>query len=189
MRIGLLALAGVLVLLAAAAAPRAEGAGSPLPATHAVAPGKGRYTGLPVPRFVSLRSDRVNLRRGPGLRYPIDWVVQRRGLPVEIEREFHNWRLIRLPDGTRGWVFHALLSGKRTAVVQRAGQVLRRRPQAQARAVAVVQQGVVCDVSGAQRTPDGWCRVQVQGEGGWLRCAALWAAPAMSPAPAPLPGW
>src|ERR1700761_4027499 len=63
---------------------------------------KGSVTGLPVPRFVALRSDDVNLRAGPGTRYPIEWVFKRRDLPMEIEREFDVWRLVRDPDGVRG---------------------------------------------------------------------------------------
>jgi len=48
-------------------------------------------TGLPLPRFVSLRAAEVNLRTGPGVRYPIDWVYHRRGLPVEVIDEFGSF--------------------------------------------------------------------------------------------------
>ena len=71
-------------------------------------------TGLPLPRFASLRTDDVNFRAGPGTRYPIDWVYKRRDLPVEIEREFDVWRLVRDPDNNRGWVHAATLASRRT---------------------------------------------------------------------------
>ena len=67
-------------------------------------------TGLPVPRFVTLRADEVNLRTGPGEQYPIEWIYVRAGLPVEIIAEFGNWRRIRDFEGIEGWVFHSLLS-------------------------------------------------------------------------------
>ena len=74
-------------------------------------------SGLPVPRFVSLKAGRVNVRVGPGEDYKVAWVFTRPALPVEIIQEFDTWRRIRDSDGSVGWVFHSLLSGKRTAVV------------------------------------------------------------------------
>src|SRR5215204_4258145 len=77
----------------------------------------GKATGLPVPRYVSLKSDRVNLREGPSKDHRTSWVFQRAGLPVEIIAEFETWRRIRDSEGTEGWVLHSLLSGRRTALV------------------------------------------------------------------------
>ncbi|SDH04144.1 SH3 domain-containing protein [Roseospirillum parvum] len=77
----------------------------------------GVSTGLPLPRFASLRSDKVNLRRGPGVRYPVDWVYLKRDLPVEVIGEFDTWRKIRDPEGTEGWVHQSMLSGRRTLIV------------------------------------------------------------------------
>ncbi|MBY0510362.1 MAG: hypothetical protein K2P94_09430, partial [Rhodospirillaceae bacterium] len=78
---------------------------------------KGAAAGLPIPRFVSLRTNPINLRTGPGVRYPVDWVYVRRHLPVEVIGEFDTWRQIRDPDGTEGWVHQQMLSGKRAAIV------------------------------------------------------------------------
>ncbi len=77
----------------------------------------GSVSGLPVPRFVSLKSDRVNVRAGPTKDHDVRWVYTRAGMPVEITAEFENWRRIRDWEGAEGWVYHSLLSGKRTAVV------------------------------------------------------------------------
>ena len=71
----------------------------------------GPASGLPLPRFVSLKADRVNVRIGPAKTHEVKWVYQRAGLPVEITAEFENWRRIRDADGTEGWVYHSLLSG------------------------------------------------------------------------------
>lgn len=78
---------------------------------------KGTETGLPLPRFAALRADRVYMRRGPGERYPIDWVYHRRGYPVKIEREFGVWRLVEDPDGQKGWVHQVTLRGGRSFVI------------------------------------------------------------------------
>src|SRR3954462_376898 len=74
-------------------------------------------SGLPVPRYVSLKSDHVNVRAGPTKDNDAAWVYTRSGLPVEITAEFENWRRVRDSEGAEGWVYHSLLSGRRTAVV------------------------------------------------------------------------
>ena len=73
-------------------------------------------SGLPLPRFVSLKPGRVNLRVGPGRDYAVTWLFLKSGLPVEIVQEYDNWRRIRDSEGTEGWVYQSLLSGKRTAM-------------------------------------------------------------------------
>ncbi|UYH51286.1 SH3 domain-containing protein [Candidatus Kirkpatrickella diaphorinae] len=78
---------------------------------------KGSQTGLPLPRFAALRSDKVFFRRGPGQRYPIEWIYRRRGLPVKIEREFDVWRLVEDSDGVKAWVHQATLYGQRHFVI------------------------------------------------------------------------
>src|SRR4051812_36019985 len=77
----------------------------------------GKMTsGLPLPRFVTLKARKINLRVGPGQDYAVSWLYVKSGLPVEIVQEYDNWRRIRDADGTEGWVFHSMLSGERSAV-------------------------------------------------------------------------
>lgn len=123
-------------------------------------------TGLPLPRFVSLRAAEVNLRTGPGIRYPIDWVYHRRGLPVEVIDEFETWRRIRDWQGTEGWVHQSMLTGQRSALVVGKQRPLRRGPEPKAPAVALVDAGVVGEIESCEA---GWCRIDVQGFAGWLR--------------------
>ena len=132
-------------------------------------------SGLPLPRFAALRTDDVNMRAGPGFRYPIVWVYKRRDLPMEIEREFEVWRLVADPDGIRGWVHEATLTGRRTFMVQAAEATLRAEPKDGARAVAVLKPGVIgriltCGAGSA------WCRVRTGDYRGWLKRAQFWGA-------------
>lgn len=136
-------------------------------------PNKGSVTGLPLPRFAALRADVVNLRAGPGTRYPIDWIYKRVGMPVEILREFDVWRLVETPDGTKGWMHEATLTGRRDFIVTGGRQTLRAGDNDTSRAVAVVEPGVIghirrCEASAA------WCRVQVGSYLGWLPREAMW---------------
>ena len=138
-------------------------------------PPKGSVTGLPLPRWASLRSDEVNLRAGPGTRYPVDWVYRRRGLPVEIEREFEVWRLIRDQDGVRGWVHQATLTGRRDFVVAGSEHPLRSSAADTAAAVAMLKPGVIGRIRDCAAGKN-WCEVQVGDYRGWLKRDDLWGA-------------
>ena len=143
----------------------------------AVAARHGRVTGLPIPRFVSLRADKVNLRVGPGFRYPIEWVLQRRDLPVEIIGEFATWRKLRLHDGTTGWVSQTLLSAHRTIILTGSRQVLRAAPREHSRAIAELAGHVIARLISC-RAAEAWCRVAVRGYRGYLRRGAIWGVAA-----------
>lgn len=139
-----------------------------------------RGSGLPVPRFVSLKSDRVNLRQGPGTDYPATWVFRRAGLPVEVIQEFETWRKVRDAEGTTGWVLGSLLSGRRTAVVLpweiKPGvplpqAVIRAGRSERAGAVASVEAGVIASLASCDGS---WCRVTVGDFSGYLEQKSLW---------------
>ncbi|MFT8676212.1 MAG: SH3 domain-containing protein [Acetobacter sp.] len=114
------AAAGVAAAGAGAVAAGAAPATAPDAAAPGVAPpdlSKGTVTGLPLPRYASLRADEVNMRAGPGRRFPILWVYHRRGLPMRVEREFDVWRLVEDQSGQKGWVQQATLAGGRDFLV------------------------------------------------------------------------
>ncbi len=146
-----------------------------LPATAETAPAAQGGSGLPLPRFVTTRSDAVNVRSGPGERYPVQWVLRKQGMPVEITAEYENWRKIRDWEGTEGWVHMALLSGRRNVVIYPSDGVLRAQPDAIARPVARLQEGVMARIKECRTD---WCEVTVgsapSGTGGWVSKASLW---------------
>jgi SH3-like domain-containing protein len=165
------AAAGLALILATAA-----------PAHAASEIGAGKVTGLPVPRYVSLKTDRVNLREGPSKDHRTAWVFQRAGLPVEIVAEFDIWRRIRDAEGTEGWVLHSLLSGRRTALIMpwAKGEAepvpLQERAGDRAEVVARLQPGVIANV---KQCTGNWCRIivpQIQGSDldGYVRQDRLW---------------
>lgn len=131
-----------------------------------------KRSGLPVPRFASLRSDTVNMRVGPGARYPVVWVFKRKGLPVEIIAEFDTWRKIRDPSGDEGWVHQATLSGKRSFMVTaRESQPLYRKKETDSTLKGELKPGVQGRVS---RCWDEWCKVEVEGLSGYIKKTGVW---------------
>ena len=147
-----------------------------VPPAAAVAEGNlGPKSRLPLPRFVSLKPDRVNVRGGPTRDHEVAFVFTRAGMPVEIIAESDNWRRIRDWEGAEGWVYHAMLSGRRTAVVTPKDKnqlvPLRAKADADADVVARVQAGVLASV---KRCTGTWCRISGTGFDGWVVQEQLW---------------
>lgn len=153
--------------------------GRAVAAEVAQAAASGPSTGLRVPRFVSLKSDKVNVRRGPSTDQSIVWVFSRAGLPVEIIAEFENWRRVRDSEGADGWVYHSLLSGRRTVLVSPWSKgtqspvsiPLHKSRSAGSNVVAQLQPGVIGDVVGCDGS---WCKLSVGAYSGYVQQEKLW---------------
>jgi SH3-like domain-containing protein len=135
----------------------------------------GAVTGLPLPRYASLKTDRVNLREGPSKDHATKWVFQRAGLPVEITAEFATWRRVRDSEGAEGWVLHTLLSGRRTALVgpgkKDATYKVVVAPSEKADLAAQLQSGVIVNI---KKCDGGWCQVFGDGYKGFVKQNDLW---------------
>jgi len=144
------------------------------PAPPPVPPNIGTNTGLPLPRYAALKSDDVNMRSGPGERYPVLWTYQRRDLPVKIEREFDIWRLVEDMDGIKGWMQAGFLTGHRSFVITGTDdRTLRADASDTADAVATLKPGVVGRIKACE-AGKAWCQVQVQDYRGWLKRSDVW---------------
>ena len=143
---------------------------NPIPA--GLSPPKvGRVTNLPVPRYVSLKAKKANVRRGPGLSYRIDWVFQRRNMPLQITAEYGHWRRVVDRDGEGGWVHYVLLSPSRTVIVNQDSLSLRAKPSGTAPVRAELEHNVIARLGDCQST---WCRLTAGGYTGWAHKAAIW---------------
>ena len=136
-------------------------------------------SGLPLPRFVSLKSNRVNLRIGPGLNYPVEWLYLKSGVPMEIIQEYDNWRRVRDAEGAEGWINQSLLSGRRTAVAapwqrdEETELLLRAEPDTTSRIVAKLEPGVIGTIKACNGQ---WCEMEFSGHRGWLSQTQIWGA-------------
>ncbi len=138
----------------------------------AMAEGKrGPVTNLPMPRYVSMKSTKGNVRRGPSLSHRIDWVFKRRDMPLQITAEHGHWRRVQDRDGMGGWVHYALLSGVRTVLVERDMLQVYTRPDLKTPVSAAFELGVVARLGSCIES---WCRVSAGGYKGWARKTSLW---------------
>ncbi len=128
-------------------------------------------SGLPLPRFASLKSDNVYVRTGPSMDYPIKWIYKKEGLPVEIIQEFDAWRKIKDPNGEVGWAHKILLSGKRTAWISSPTPVQAFDDDDLDKPVVQFAHGVVVKVKECQKLT---CRVEFAPYKGWIEKKYLW---------------
>ena len=125
-----------------------------------------------IPRFASLKADEVNLRIGPNKKdFPIEWVYKRRGLPVEITAVSDTWRRIRDHEGTTGWVWHSLISSKRTVIVIDENRTLHYSPDYNSKALAILEPGVIGNLLACTTN---WCQIELRGKKGWLKRSHIW---------------
>ncbi|WP_151717900.1 SH3 domain-containing protein [Gemmobacter serpentinus] len=134
-------------------------------------PSRGQVTNLPLPRFVTLKTDEGNARRGPGLSHRIDWVFTRAGMPLRVTAEYENWRRVEDQEGLGGWVHYSLLSGVRSVIISAELADFRASADTDAEVVLRAERGVIARVL---QCNEDWCRLTVEGERGWVSKAALW---------------
>ncbi len=120
-----------------------------------------------------MRAAEVNVRTGPGVRYPVEWVLKRRSFPIEIVAEFDSWRKVRDWQGTIGWVHRSMLSGRRTVLVTGLVRHLQSGPDGGAGTVARLEPGVVAELLRCEKR---WCEISIAGRSGWLRKGEFWGA-------------
>lgn len=132
---------------------------------------RGKVTNLPIPRFVSLKAEEGNVRRGPSLSHRIDWVFKHRNMPLRVTGEHGHWRRVQDRDGQGGWVHYSLLSGARHVIVEQDLTPLRTKPSDEAAVNAYAEAGVVARLGACDLD---WCQVTADGTRGWVPKAALW---------------
>lgn len=131
---------------------------------------RGPVTNLPMPRYVSLKANEANVRRGPSLSHRIDWVFQRRDMPLRVVGEYGHWRRVVDREGMGGWVHYSLLSGNRTVIIDSDLLVIRNQPEPDAIEVAMLELGVIADLGECNVD---WCRLRAGGYRGWAPKSAL----------------
>lgn len=125
-----------------------------------------------VPYFASIKAEEANVRTGPSVRYPIQWVYQRPNWPVEVTATFEGWRKIRDIKGEAGWIHESLLTGKRNTVVNTNGvQEIYKLPIDNSKVVAIAESGVVAKLDECKKK---WCKIKANNKKGWIESKYLW---------------
>ena len=130
-----------------------------------------RGSNLKIPRFVTLKSNRVNMRAGPGEEYPIQWEYQRRGLPLKVIGEFDVWRKVTDHEGIVGWMHVRTLSVKRMVLINNRTVKVHRRDKDESPVIAIAEQGVIAELETCRGT---WCKIKIEAVSGWLNRRSLW---------------
>jgi SH3-like domain-containing protein len=141
-------------------------------AAHSAPAERQTPSGMPVPRYVSLKFDKVNARAGPGDDHRLLWVYRARGLPLQVIAETLEWRRVCDPEGATAWVHKRVTDGRRTTMNTRAAPVaLLRHPKPDAKAAAYLNPKALAALD---RCSNGWCKVSADHAAGWVREGELW---------------
>jgi SH3-like domain-containing protein len=130
-----------------------------------------RGSNLDIPRFVTIKTNKANMRTGPGRDNPIKWEYRRRGLPMKVVGEFDVWREVEDHEGGRGWMHRQTLSGKRMALVINSMEEIRQDDNLEARVIAVAEKGILTELGQCRGQ---WCQISIKGVDGWIRKSAIW---------------
>ena len=132
----------------------------------------GSDTGYKIPRFVTLKSNEVNLRVGSSTNYPIVLKYTTRNLPVEITDEYDVWRKTKDIEGNEGWIHKTLLQGDRFAIINQTYQSsvkLYLKPQG----IAIGEIGKF-NIVKINSCLLGWCKIEYEKYKGWIKKENLW---------------
>ena len=132
---------------------------------------RGPVTNLPMPRFVSMKADEGNVRRGPSLTHRVDWVFKHAHQPLQVVAEYGHWRRVQDHEGQGGWMHYSLLSGARTVIVREDMVALRMKPEDRATINAHAEAGVIARLGECSLD---WCRIRAGGHRGWVQKSSLW---------------
>ncbi len=128
-------------------------------------------SGYPLPRFMSLDDPKTNMRTGPGLEYPIDWIYNKEDYPLKVIAEHGNWRKIVDADGTTGWILRSLLSLRRKAVIMNGSQELVKSPDESNKVALIAEEDVIGTIEECQQD---WCKLEIGGFNGWINHKNIW---------------
>lgn len=130
-------------------------------------------SGYPLPRFMSLVNDKTNMRTGPGLEYPIDWIYLKEDYPLKVIAEYGNWRKIVDVDGSTGWILRSLLSLKRYGLIISGTQNFYKSPENRRQITVAAEQDVIGTIN---KCTNNWCEMEVGGFTGWINNENIWGA-------------
>lgn len=132
-------------------------------------------TGMQLPRSACIKSSKVNLHVGPGTKHPVEWVITCKNLPVLITAEYDQWRRIKCPDGSVGWVHKSLLSNKKVMITKEQTNLYAKKSESSQK-IAKLDSGVIVFIK--KKTPNLWSYVEFSNNDvlfkGWVKTSAFW---------------
>jgi len=128
-------------------------------------------SGQKLPRYLSVKDEKANMRTGPGRQYPIKWTYTRSLLPLEVIDEHGPWRKVRDHENVEGWMHVVLLSGKRTAMIRGRVRSLYKSNDLNSPLLLTVEPGVIGQI--LECSPM-WCRLEIESTKAWVEKRHIW---------------
>ena len=121
------------------------------------------------PRYASIKKEKAYSRYNASFDAPLEWIYQKKNLPILIIRERDNWREIRDIDGDISWMHVSMISNKRTFINRQDQNLLKYKDNNIVN--AIVKKGVVGKIINCDEV---FCKVKIKKYKGWVEKKYLW---------------
>ena len=130
-------------------------------------------SGLPVPRYISLKSNDVNARYAPEGDAPVRWVYHTKGLPVQVLAETPDWRRICDPEHGVAWIHRSNTDGRRMVMrLKPQPLALHDGPKADSGVRAYLASRALAELDRCNK--DEWCKLKAGHVSGWVPAGEVW---------------
>ena len=123
--------------------------------------------------YASLRSNKTNVRTGPGRDYPVKFTFKARGIPLRVISEYDNWSEIRDYEGQSGWIIKTLLTKRRTLMVRTTQDYVSMYSKNNTKSKVILH--LENNVIGSYiKCLDEWCKIKIDNQRGWVEKSNLY---------------
>ena len=116
--------------------------------------------------YLTLRNDKVNLRQGPSLKYPVKLVYKKKFLPLLIQDKSANFIKILDLENNSGWIHITQLSKKKAAINIEEKSIIFKKSSLYSKPIAVMEKGRLCLI---KKCKNNWCKIKTKNYIGWVK--------------------
>tara|TARA_Y100000590_G_scaffold7004_1_gene8981 strand:- start:3995 stop:4459 length:465 start_codon:yes stop_codon:yes gene_type:complete len=122
-------------------------------------------------KFLSLKNNQVNLRKGPSFDYPIILIYKKKYLPVVIVDKSETWRKVTDFQNNSGWIHVSQLSRRSSAINIKNEAIFYKKPTIFSKPLAKLSVGRLVLI---QKCKIKWCKIKTGNFKGWILKKYLW---------------
>ena len=115
--------------------------------------------------YLTLRNDKVNLRQGPSLNYPVKLIYEKKFLPILIQDKSGNFRKVLDHENNSGWIHISQLSKKKAALSILNELIVFQKPSIYSKPLVKLEIGRLCLV---KKCKNDWCKIKTGDYSGWV---------------------
>ena len=121
--------------------------------------------------FLTLKNNKVNLRKGPSFEYPVELIYKKKYLPVVIINKIETWRQIKDHQSNSGWIHISQLSKRKSAINITENSIVYKKPTIYSKPIVKLKTGRLVLIKKCKKN---WCKISSGKFSGWIFRNSLW---------------